>query len=58
MNLKSIKTKAEHEVTLTWVDAQFDAGIELNIPAGDGLQLVLLLIKQYEDEHYPVPLPI
>lgn len=54
MTLKPIKTKAEHKAALEWVDAQFDTGVEPNTPAGDKLQVVLLLIKQYEDEHYPV----
>lgn len=60
MTLKPIKTKAEHEAALAWVDAQFDAGVEPNTAAGDKLQVVLLLIKQYEDERYPVlpPAPL
>lgn len=29
----------------------------MNSPEGESLQITLLLIKQYEDEHYTIPLP-
>ena len=29
----------------------------MNSPEGETLQIALLLIKQYEDEYYPIPLP-
>ena len=35
----------------------FDKKIKLNTLQGDKLQVVLLLIKQYEDTNYPIPLP-
>ena len=54
MELKPIKTAAEHEAALAWVDEQFDAGLQPDTPAGEKLQVMLLLIRQYEDEHYPV----
>lgn len=54
MELKIIKTKAEHEAAIEWVDKQFDAAPSPNSPDGEKLKVVLLLIKQYEDEHYPV----
>ena len=60
MELKPIKTKAQHQAALTWVEEQFDANVLPDTPAGEKLQVVLLLIKQYEDEHYPVwpPTPL
>ncbi len=60
MELKPIKTKAQHEAALAWVDEQFEAGVAPDTPAGEKLQVALLLIKQYEDEHYPVlpPAPL
>ncbi len=60
MELKPIKTSDEHEAALAWADGQFDAGVQPNTPAGEKLQVALLLIKQYEDEHYPVlpPTPL
>ena len=35
----------------------FDKKIRPNTPEGEKLQVALLLIKQYEDAHYPIPVP-
>lgn len=57
MKLKPIKTKKEYQQYLDWVDEQFDKKIKANSPEGEQLQIALLLIKHYEDEHYPIPTP-
>ncbi len=57
MNLQIIKTDAEYEHLLEWVDSQFDLGVAPETAEGGKLQIALLLIKQYEDEHYPIPSP-
>jgi HTH-type transcriptional regulator/antitoxin HigA len=57
MELKIIKTKKQYELCLEWVDVQFDNKVKANTPQGEKLQVALLLIKQYEDAHYPIPLP-
>lgn len=57
MKLKVIKTKKEYQAYLDWVDEMFDKKVKPNSPDGETLQVALLLIKQYEDEHYPVPVP-
>ena len=57
MELKIIKTKKQYELCLDWVDVQFDNKVKANTPQGEKLQVALLLIKQYEDTHYPIPLP-
>ena len=57
MELKIIKTKRDYEDCLKWVDKMFDKKIEINTPEGEKLQIVLLLIKQYEDKNYPIPIP-
>jgi HTH-type transcriptional regulator/antitoxin HigA len=54
MILKPIKDKEAHEAALAWVDKQFDAGILPDTPSGEKLQVVLLLIKEYEDAHYAI----
>lgn len=54
MQLKPIKTNADHEAALAWVEKQFEAAVSVDSAAGEKLQVVLLLIKQYEDKHYPV----
>ena len=57
MELKIIKTKKQYEQSLDWVDAQFENKVKSNTPQGEKLQVALLLIKQYEDAKYPIPLP-
>jgi len=57
MKLKPIKTKKDYAAFLDWVDVQFDKKVKLNSTEGDTLQVALLLIKEYEDKHYPIPMP-
>jgi HTH-type transcriptional regulator/antitoxin HigA len=57
MELKIIKTKKQYEQFLNWVDAQFNKKVKADTPQGEKLQVALLLIKQYEDANYPIPLP-
>ena len=57
MNLKVIKTEAEYESYLQWADEMFDRKTPIDSPDGEQLQVALILIKQYEDEHYQIPLP-
>ena len=57
MELKIIKTKKQYEQSLDWVNAQFENKVKSNTPQGEKLQVALLLIKQYEDGKYPIPLP-
>jgi len=57
MTLKIIKSETEYQLYLDWVDKMFDQNVSSESPEGDKLQVVLLLIKQYEDQYYPVPKP-
>ncbi len=57
MELKIIKTKKQYEQFLNWVDAQFNNKVKSNTLQREKLQVALLLIKQYEDANYPIPLP-
>ncbi len=57
MNLQIIKTENEYQALLNWVDTQFDLNCAPNTPNGEKLQIALLLIKQYEDVNYPIPMP-
>jgi HTH-type transcriptional regulator/antitoxin HigA len=57
MNLKIITSKKEYQQYLAWADKMFDKRVSPETPEGEKLQIVLLLIKQYEDQHYPVPKP-
>ena len=57
MTLKIIKSELEYQQYLDWVDEMFDKNISPESPEGEKLQVVLLLIRQYEDLHYPIPKP-
>lgn len=57
MKLKPIKTEQEYDAMMAWVDDQFDRKTLPNSPAGEKLQVALLLIKAYEDANYPIPSP-
>lgn len=57
MELKIIKTNEQYEEYLNWVDMLFDKKVKADSPQGDKLQVALLLIKQYEDANFPIPLP-
>ena len=57
MELRLIKTEAQYEEYLEWVDKQFDRKVKPDSPTGEKVQVALLLIKQYEDEHHPVLMP-
>ena len=57
MILKPIRTEQEYDEMMSWIDGQFDQKVKPATPEGDTLQVVLLLIKAYEDEHYIIPAP-
>ena len=57
MELKVIKSEEQYLEYLNWVDEQFDKQPDPDTREGEMLQVALLLIRQYEDENYPVPLP-
>jgi len=57
MNIKIIRTKKEYQQYLDWVDDRLDQKVKPDSPEGEFLQVVLLLIKQYEDQYFPIPRP-
>lgn len=57
MDLKIIKSEEEYQEYLNWADELFDKRLSPDTQEGEMLQVVLLLIKQYEDVNYPVPMP-
>lgn len=52
----SIDSEAEYDKLLKWIDTQFDKNLNPNTTEGKLLQASLLLIKNYENKYYPVPL--
>lgn len=57
MTLKPIKTEPQYDDMMAWIDAQFDRNVRPGSPDGDTLEVALLLVKAYEDEHYIIPAP-
>lgn len=57
MELRIIKNEEQYQEYLNWVDTMFDQQISPDTPEGEKLQVALLLIKQYEDLNYAVPMP-
>lgn len=57
MELKIIKNEVQYQEYLNWVDTLFDQQINPDTPEGEKLQVALLLIKQYEDVNYSIPMP-
>ena len=55
MNVRLIKTKADHEVALAHIDAIFDA--RPGTAEGDELELLLHLVEEYEADQYPITMP-
>lgn len=52
---KVLKTKPEYKVALKRTIELFNA--DENSPEGEELDLLLLLVKDYEDRHYQIPDP-
>ncbi len=57
MTLRPLKTEQQYDELLQWLDEQFDRQVLPDSPAGEQVQVALLLVKAYEDEHHPVPSP-
>ena len=51
MKLKPIKSKKEYDALPDRVDEIFDRKAKANSPEGGQLQIALLLMKKYEDDH-------
>lgn len=55
MNIKPIKTKKDYEQAMLRLENIFDA--KKGTPKGDELEILSLLIENYEDEKFPIDLP-
>lgn len=55
MNLKPIKTKKDYQQALDRLELIFDA--KKGTEEGDELEILGILIDQYENEHFPIGLP-
>ncbi len=55
MNIKPIKTKADHRAALKEIESLMMA--RLGTPEGDRLDVLVTLVEAYEKKHYPMGLP-
>lgn len=55
MNIKPIKTKADHRAALAEIEQLFNA--KRGTPEGDRLDVLTTLVEAYEARHQPVPPP-
>ena len=55
MNIKPIKTEKDYQMALERLEVVFDA--KSGSAEGDELELLGILISQYENEHFPIDLP-
>ena len=55
MNIKPIKTEDDYNQALERLEVIFDA--KFNSPEGDELEVLGILINQYENENFPIGLP-
>ena len=55
MNLKPIKTESDYRVALKRLEEIFDA--EPNTPEGDELEILGLMVDDYENKFYPIEAP-
>jgi len=55
MNIKVIKTETDYQEALERLEVIFDA--KLGTAEGDELEVLSILIEQYEKAHYPIDLP-
>ena len=55
MEIKPIKTAADHEAALKEIDSLMTAA--LGTPEGDRLDVLATLVEAYETKHFPMELP-
>lgn len=55
MDLKPIKTEADYRAALKRVEVIFDA--KLGTPESDELEILGLMVDDYENKHYPIEAP-
>jgi len=55
MELKPIRTKTEYKAALREIEALMDAAA--GSPKADRLEVLAMLVEQYEAKHYPIPAP-
>lgn len=55
MNIRPIRTKADHKAALKTIESLMDA--KANTAEGDRLDVLVTLVEAYERAHFPMDLP-
>jgi len=55
MNIKPVNNKADYEEAMMRLETLFDA--KKGTPKGDELEILTLLVENYENDHFPIELP-
>jgi len=55
--LKPIKTEDQYDEALARVYELIQMDVDENSPQADELEILIILVKEYENEHYPMPSP-
>ncbi|MDO3377544.1 transcriptional regulator [Geoalkalibacter halelectricus] len=55
MEIKPIKTDADHQAALEEIEKLFDAAPDT--PEGDRLEVLVTLVESFEEKHYSIPKP-
>ncbi len=56
-DIHPIRTEADYERALEEIAALVEKDPELDTPEGERLELLSLVVKDYEEKHYPIPGP-
>jgi HTH-type transcriptional regulator / antitoxin HigA len=57
MEIQPIHTHAEYKAALKRVSALMDLDPDLNTPDGDEPEVLMIIVENYEDKHYPIEKP-
>jgi HTH-type transcriptional regulator/antitoxin HigA len=57
MDIKPIKTDADHEAALAEIERLMDLEPDLDTPDGDRLDVLAILVEVYEATHFPIDAP-
>ena len=55
MNIKPVRTKADHRAALKQIESLMNA--RANTPEGERLDVLVTLVEAYERKHFPMDLP-
>ena len=55
MNIKPVRTKADHRVALKEIESLMHA--RANTPEGERLDVLVTLVEAYERKHFPMDMP-